>query len=290
MKSWLLYFFAIVIALFSVAFSANYIYADYKIPTLSILEKDKLTEISVEEYALRVLLAESQSCTDMECKKALAVSARSAGLYLAVFGQNHKDFDACTKGDCCILLGSSEEVTQEVLAECKQAVEETKGMALFYNGLPAMALFCLCGGDFSGNCPQYTYLTAVENKYACEIHTKTQIHPYSALTPLLLKEIDYGRADENSLLVYGGDKKCEFGIIAGKKLSAAQIQSALSLNSPQFGLKFTAEGIQSTSAGVGHGYGMSICHGNKMAAEGWSYQRILEHFYPNLVLKNLCYN
>ncbi len=290
MKSWLLYFFAIIICLFSVAVSADYIYADYQSPALRLAEGDKLTEISVEEYALRVLLAESQTCTDLESKKALAVSARSVGLYLAAFGRNHTNYDACARGDCCILLGNAESVSQEVLAECKKAVEETKGMALFYNGLPAMALFCQCTGDYGGNCPQYTYLTAVENENSCNIHTKIQNHPYSDLTPLLLKEVDYGAVAENSLLVYGSDKKCEFAVIAGKRLSAAQIQTALSLDSPQFSLKFNREGIESTTVGVGHGYGMSICHSNKMGTDGWSYQRILEHFYPNLVLKKLYNN
>ena len=78
MKNWLLYFFAIIISIFSVSALSSRVYGENSTPKISVLRDGEVTEITVEEYALCVLLHEQESLKSIESKKALAVAARSA--------------------------------------------------------------------------------------------------------------------------------------------------------------------------------------------------------------------
>ncbi len=289
MKNWLLYFFAIIISIFSVSALSSRVYGENSTPKISVLRDGEVTEITVEEYALCVLLHEQESLKSIESKKALAVAARSVGLYLSVFGCKHQDYHACDKGDCCISLGKRDWVSQDALEQCLSAVESTKGQVLSINSVPALSLFCLCNGSGSGDCRELSYLSSVKEDNPCTLHTASQTHPYESLTPLVLNNWGFRELKDNSLLVYGDDKKCEFAILGGKYVSGVALAKALGLPS-EFSIEFTENGINSVSCGVGHGYGMSLCGAEKMAESGQSYQNILAKYYPQLDLKKMYNN
>jgi len=290
MKNWLLYFFAIIISLFSVTAASKYLYSNEAIPTISVCRNGNIEEITIDEYALLVLLAEGENCNSYESQRALAVASRSVGAYLSVFGCKHGEYDACDRGDCCIMLGNRETANEDFLTQCEAAVKETSGNILTFKELPAMSLFCLCSGTGSGNCNEFTYLSSVKNQKVCQAHITQSTHEYSLLTPLLLTEADLNTLQENSVLIYDENKKCDFGILAGVKAESNKIIAALNLKSSEFTLEFSQDGILSTAYGVGHGYGMSLCEAEKLSETGWGWEKILKHFYPNLILKKIYNN
>lgn len=278
MKSWLLYFFAVFIGVSVVPFAAASTQTEANLPTVSVFQNGGINELSCEDYALQVLLAAGKSVEESESLKALAVSSRSAALYLSLYGCKHEDFDVCADKNCCFPLSSPETADESYLEKCKAALRETYGLGLGIDGLPAMALFTLCAGSSTADCKEFTYLTAVAEASRCEIHKEAISLTAEELKP----EIDLESVKNNSFLIYDDRGKCDFGVFGGKLLSGFEIADMLSLRSTEFTLSFTDNGIDAESFGIGNGYGLNLCGADIMAKNGKNYQEILSFYYPNL--------
>ena len=68
--------------------------------------------------------------------------------------------------------------------------------------------------------------------------------------------------------------------VGGKTVSGTDLRTALALRSACFEVKYEGEEAVFTTRGYGHGVGMSQYGANSMAAEGKTWQEILEHYYP----------
>lgn len=78
----------------------------------------------------------------------------------------------------------------------------------------------------------------------------------------------------------------EWVMVGGEKVSADEVSAVLGLQSPAFLTEAYEGKIRFLSMGIGHGYGLSIYGANALAGEGYSYKRILEHYYANIVITN----
>lgn len=285
MKYWLIYFLCVVIITGGVVFAADRLVEKEEIPSLSVFSGGEIREMSVEKFVLRLLLAEGQNCESFQSKKALAVAARSCGVYLSLFGCKHDGFDACDDGGCCFYLGDPMEADDEFLAECVLAAEETKGLCLTYENLPAMALFSRCHGSGSLDCGDFTYLTAVGEEEPCQEHQKEFSAEYDPLCEKMGCEKE--AIVSNSVLVYGDNRKCSFGVIGGRYMTAEEISEALGIKSREFVLTFENDRINVKSFGVGNGFGLSVCGCQRLAEEGFDFEKILEYYYPKLTLNKI---
>lgn len=288
MKYWLIYFLCVAVITGGVPIAADRLLEKESVPSLSVLCGGEICEMSAEEFALRVLLAEGQDCEGLQAKKALAVAARSCGVYLSLFGCKHDGFDLCDDGNCCFYLGDPMKAQERFLAECVSAVEETKGICLTYDDLPAMALFSKCHGSGSRDCPDFTYLTAVSEEELCQEHKREFTADYTALcekTGCAKEEII-----SNSALVYEVNRKCRFAIIGGKYLSAEEISDVLGTKGLEFALTFEENRINGESFGVGSGFGLSVCGCERLGQEGFDFEKILEYYYPKLTLNKIYQN
>lgn len=72
--------------------------------------------------------------------------------------------------------------------------------------------------------------------------------------------------------------------IGAKIYTGDDIQYALGLPSPCFGLEADGNMIRAVVRGRGHGYGLSQSGAESMAGNGWSYEDILNHYYKNISL------
>lgn len=290
MKNWLLYFFAVMISVVSVPVAAEKVFPDKHAPAITVFLDGNITEMTCEEYAKRILLAEGNNCRTEEGRKALAVSARSIAYYLSVYGCKHEEFDACDNAQCCFALGDLRSAEEDILNQWDSALSETTGLVLTIDSFPAMALFTQCAGSGTGDCEEFPYLTAVAEENPCQIHIREAIHDYSALAAVLTREFDPESIRENSILVYGDNQKCLFGIIGGEYAESLSIKQTLGLDSGEFTLEFGENEIKSFCRGIGHGYGLSVCGGDNMADSGRNFEEILKNFYPDLILKKLYNN
>ncbi len=252
--------------------------------TLSVMLGNELCEMDIEEYVLRVLISEGQKCQSAETKKALAVAARSCGMYFALYGMKHGDFDVCSSAECCLPLGDPKTASAKQLSEASAAVRETKGIILTLNKLPAMALFTLCASEGTRYCEEFEYITPIKNEEKCEKHITVLEYGTLELSHALQCE-----KLSDCLFVYGENGKCAFAIAEHKQVQADFIVSALSLPSYEFEAELSNESAVFTVYGAGHGCGLDLCAADKLASNGYGYEKILLFYFPNLEI-NKIYN
>lgn len=281
MKNWLVYFLAVVVGVTFLPIAASKTVAAKEIPTIIVGTDGEKTEIDVEEYTLRLLLASGGDLTEPEAMKSLAVSARSCAMYLSYYGCKHEEFDVCSDKNCCFPLGDAETAEPEFYNECKTAVDETFGEILTYNSLPAMALFTLCSGSSTADCEEFEYLTAVSEAARCEVHITEKTVESEKITPDSLKI--------NSCLVYDSAGKCDFAVIDGKLIDGADLMAVLSLPSAEILLETNENNVVAKAYGIGHGYGLNLCGAEMKAKEQNGYDEILKYYFPKLSL-NKIYN
>ncbi|MBI4533339.1 MAG: SpoIID/LytB domain-containing protein [Candidatus Melainabacteria bacterium] len=96
----------------------------------------------LEDYVRGVLGSEIPGSYKLEAIKAQAVSARTYGLYPRI-SHEAQGFTVCDSYLCCQYFAG---ITSNITLNHKQAIEETKGEILTYQGKPALALFSSCAG------------------------------------------------------------------------------------------------------------------------------------------------
>ena len=78
-----------------------------------------------------------------------------------------------------------------------------------------------------------------------------------------------------------------FFFIGGKSFTGAQIREELELKSNSFEIDCTDEKVTVTCKGHGHGVGMSQYGADYMARQGFTWQEILLHYYPDTQLSKI---
>ena len=279
MKKLLLYFFAMFLALSSIYNFAQEKKSD-NLPRIEISENGERAVMTIEDYTFRALLIHGNQCESFETKKALAVALRSCGVYFSVYGLKHSDFDACTDANCCLRLGKEENFGEEYVSACRNAVSETKGEILTFEDFPAMGLFCLCGGSGTGHCEEFPYVSAVPEGEVCEIHKSEKTFTFSEL------ETFFGKTKEelksNSFIAYSKNKKCAFGVFGGSVFQKEELKKILNTESPEFEIKWTADGCRIYTNGIGNGFGLNLCSAEKLGKNGKSCYDILNFYFPKL--------
>ncbi len=75
--------------------------------------------------------------------------------------------------------------------------------------------------------------------------------------------------------------------VNGKAYTGEQIRTAFSLRSPVFTVKTTDDTVTFSVKGYGHGVGMSQYGANCFANDGYTYDRILKHYYTGIEIKTV---
>lgn len=73
-------------------------------------------------------------------------------------------------------------------------------------------------------------------------------------------------------------------VVGGRTVSGSDIRTALALRSACFTVEYSGDEAIFTTKGYGHGVGMSQYGANAMAAEGKTWQEILNHYYPGCTI------
>lgn len=90
--------------------------------------------VDIDDYAAGVIAYEMSSSWPVEALKAQAVCARS----YAVACNNHQTFDVCPTTSCQVYKGVYTGANEEII---RQAVDETSGQCIYYNGEVVSAYF-----------------------------------------------------------------------------------------------------------------------------------------------------
>lgn len=255
--------------------------------SIKVLLDDTVESMSLNEYVAGVVAAEMPASFEPEALKAQAVAARTNVMRKLAYGSKHGDADICGESTCCMGWKQPE---YEVF---RQAVEETDGLVVSYDGAIIDAVFFSSSWGNTEDAVEVwgssvPYLTTVESPEE-EIRTESVTVP---LTEFCLAVREY-----NSEADFSGDWLMDVthtdagavktAVLGGVELTGPQIRSLFSLKSACFDMELTASGVEFTTYGYGHGVGMSQYGANEMAKSGSDFEDILTWYYSGCTVERL---
>jgi stage II sporulation protein D len=217
-----------------------------------------VVEMNLETAVASAVAAESAPGASLEALKAQAVATRS---YYLASPRRHRDFDFCDTTHCQFLR---EALSQDSLAA--QATAATRGMVLLYDGavIPAM---------FTGSCGGRTRTLA-------EVGLGPAGYPYFSVPCDFCRQhaahwsARLDRDEAASLASHSEGDRLRLGRILG--------WDAVPGNNYQ--LVGEGDVVRVEGSGQGHGVGLCQLGAAGMAGQGFGFQAILAHYYPNTVL------
>lgn len=251
-----------------------------------------INDVMLEDYLKGVVPAESPASWSIESLKAQAVAART---YAVANWQKRSDqgFD--------LMPTTSDQVYKGVEVEhpnSSQAVEETSGQILTFNGQPINALFAASSGghtdsalevwgvdlpyikgvpDFDQNSPVYRWNKTMSQTQLQQALRKLNIQIGSIEAIQIKHSTPVGRVKQ---IIFKGSQG-EAIIDANKFRFAARLKSTLWNVQPQ------KQSFVFNGGGWGHGLGLSQWGAKQMAEDGKNYQEILNHYYTQITLEEL---
>lgn len=264
-------------------------------------KEDKTVTMSLEDYIVCVVCAEMPYTFHTEALKAQAVAARSYCLNKLGSGSHKDGADVCTDYSHCQSYVSQEELvarygkntTESIMTKVKNAVKETSGQIITWDGKPALAVFHSSSykmtesskNIWGGNVP---YLTSVSTPESDRVSTVT----------LTDSDIASLFASSSALKVNSGGKKgiyvtktdsgrADYICLSGLAVKAKLLRSQFGFKSTNFDFEEIDGGWRFTVHGYGHGVGMSQYGANEMAKNGAAYDEILLHYYTGVSIENI---
>ena len=285
----------------------NYDYKNYGSIKLLHTKTGEVEEVAIDTYLVNVVSAEMPADFEIEALKAQAVVARTYTIY-KIQNKKHDNADICDDSACCQAWVSKEErfarweesVRESNWQKIEQAVNETKGKIITYEGKPINAFFHSNSGGkteipvnvWGGT--GYPYLQVVEtsgeDNYT-QYNSEVVLSNEELLEKLKVNysdiSIDFNNNDDLKILEYtdsGRVKTVKFG---NHNISGTETRSLLGLRSTNFEIIKENGNIKFSVKGYGHGVGMSQTGANTLAKEGKSYEDIINHFYIGVVIQDV---
>lgn len=275
---------------------------------LTIQDGDTTEQMTLERYLTGVVRGEMPASFEMEALRAQAAAERSYVYYQLAAGRKdaHPDADFCTDHTCCSAYLSETAAREKWGGDfapwntrVEQAVSDTDGQVVLYNGRPILAVFhsssagrtAAAGDVWSGDLP---YLVSVDspegeetvpNYYSTVTFTAAEAkeklltaHPELKLsgTP----DRWFGAAAEN------GSGRVETVSVGGTDIEGTELRRIFGLRSACFTVAADSESVTFRVTGYGHGVGMSQYGANQLAREGKTWQEILEWYYTGATVGN----
>ena len=276
--------------------------------TLTIQDGGTTEQMTLERYLTGVVRGEMPAAFEMEALRAQAAAERSYVYYQLAAGRKdaHPDADFCTDHTCCSAYLSETAAREKWGGDfapwntrVEQAVSDTDGQVVLYNGRPILAVFhsssagrtAAAGDVWSGDLP---YLVSVDspegeetvpNYYSTVTFTAAEAkekllaaHPELKLsgTP----DRWFGAAAEN------GSGRVETVSVGGTDIEGTELRRIFGLRSACFTVAADSESVTFRVTGYGHGVGMSQYGANQLAREGKTWQEILEWYYTGATVGN----
>ena len=255
---------------------------------------DVINVVGLEAYLYGVVPKEMSREWSLEALKAQAVVSRTYTIYQRERNGN-RDYDLCATITSQVYGGKEAESERT-----NRAVDETRGMVLFYNGQLILPYFHANSGgitedaqyvwavklpylkgvrdDYSMNVPNYLWkLSLPLDEIRKALNEKGfNIGQIERLMPV--KVSPSGRVEKIKLSHSGGET-----IISGNefrlKIGPTLIRSTL------FSVTCDNREVHFEGKGYGHGVGMSQWGAYAMAREGYSYRDILGYYYREVTIQ-----
>lgn len=257
---------------------------------------NEIETIELEEYLIGVLAGEMPVSYEIEALKSQAVAARTYTLRKKEINKdNNYDVVDTTNDQVYLdeeyLKQSWGESYDNYIKKIKQAVKETSGEYLTYEGKIIQAFFFSTSSGTTENCidvfgENLPYLQSVsstwDEKSPSYLDTKsfTKQELYEKLELPYKEEIniEIERNSTNSIKTI---------TINNKKILGTEFRKKLNLKSTNLEITEEDNNIIITSKGFGHGVGMSQFGAEQLALQGYKYDEILKYYYQGTEFKKI---
>ncbi|MGA8944163.1 MAG: stage II sporulation protein D [Thermoactinomyces sp.] len=277
-------------------------------------EKKKTIELPLEKYIYGVVAAEMPADFHQEALKAQALAARTYIIDRLI----RKDFSDLEKwGDQAKKAHVTDTITHQVYKtdeelrevwgskytanrkKIEQAVMETAGQIITYEGKPIYAAFFSTSNGYTENSEdyfeqKYPYLRSVPSSW--DRLSPKYLQEQTLSLSRLISRLEMETGQTISIPASAGGKLIQ--VIArteGKRVakvkigdrifSGREVREALQLASTDFEAEVQGNRVKIKSRGYGHGVGMSQWGANLMAKEGKSVAEIVRHYYRGVKIR-----
>ena len=278
-------------------------------------EQKEVQELPLEEYIIGVVAAEMPASFHPEALRAQAIIARTYALAKVEKQEGCREnpgADLCTCGGCCQAWEEMRSVMQKWPGEeatayrdkIVEAVQNTRGMVLFYRGELAQTVYhSTCGGEteramdawresrdvpylqnvkcsFCQHSPHYSSeLSFDPATYAAALRGEKDVLPVLGKGNIPLMEIvETSRSGRNMFLKIGAPSRLYKG---------EEVRHLLGLPSTFFRWQTRDNQIVFSCRGYGHGVGLCQYGADGMAREGYGFEEILDFYYKGTEIKLL---
>lgn len=276
--------------------------------TLTIQDGDTTEQMTLERYLTGVVRGEMPASFEMEALRAQAAAERSYVYYQLAAGRKdaHPDADFCTDHTCCSAYLSETAAREKWGGDfapwntrVEQAVSDTDGQVVLYNGRPILAVFhsssagrtAAAGDVWSGDLPYLVSVDSPEGEETVPNYYSTVIFTAAGAKEKLLAAYPelklsgtpdrwFGAAAEN------GSGRVETVSVGGTDIEGTELRRIFGLRSACFTVAADSESVTFRVTGYGHGVGMSQYGANQLAREGKTWQEILEWYYTGATVGN----
>lgn len=257
-----------------------------------------IEEVPFEDYVVGVLAGEMPVNFEIEALKAQAVAART--YVMKKMEANYKeDYDVVDTVVNQVYISDQElrekwaNEYESKINKIKQAVAETKGEYLTYDGKVIEALFFSTSVGKTENSEEIfskalPYLRSVDSSWDEEVSPV-----FNDSFEFSLQEFyDRLNLEYSETLSFKINKTTSTGrvkeaTINGKVFTGSKIFSLLNIRSTFFDINQVGNNIIITTKGYGHGVGMSQYGALAMAKRGYSYREILSYYYQGTKLEKI---
>ena len=274
--------------------------------TLRLWDGSTVRTLTAAEYLPGVVRGEMPAVFEPEALKAQAAAERTYLYYRmsAAPKNSHPDADVCTDPGCCTSWLSEEDARakwgenfQQYEAKVQQAVADTDGQVVLYDGAHIMAGFhassagrtAAAGDVWSGVLPYLVSVDSPEGEETVPIYYSTVTFTAAEAKEKLLAahpELKlsgtpdrwFGAAAEN------GSGRVETVSVGGTDIEGTELRRIFGLRSACFTVAADSESVTFRVTGYGHGVGMSQYGANALAKEGKTWQEILQWYYTGVTI------
>lgn len=259
-------------------------------PTIKLNTGGNVVTMNLEDYVVGVVASEMPISFHNEALKAQAIVARTFAMKKTSQGvtllnsTSHQTYKS--EIQLKSMWGNSYATN---ISKIRNVVNSTKGMVLTYNGQYIDALYHSMSNSKT-ELPKYVwgsslpYLQSVSSNWDTRVKgfESTKNVTYATLSSKLGQTIN--SSTEFKVLsetVSGRVEKIQIGTAT---YSGVKLRSLLGLRSTDFTITKGDASVSITTRGYGHGVGMSQSGANEAAKEGYTYDRILKHYYTGVSL------
>jgi stage II sporulation protein D len=274
---------------------------------VTVLLDDGLHWMRLNYYLYGVIAGEMPATFPEEALKAQAVAARTYTLYKQSRPTSaHPQAEICGNSACCKAY-AAEDALRERWGEdymthakaIRAAVDETDGRIMTYEDEPILAVFHSTSSGITeraadvwgGDLPYLQSVPSTGEEASPRYRAKVELSADECREILLAAYPDM-RLSENPKEWFSGVRRSEAGgvtrlRIGGVRVTGGEARRMFGLNSTNFTISATQDGVVFETRGFGHGVGMSQYGARALALEGKGYEEILCWYYTGAVLSVL---